>query len=49
VNLDFLYEVLSARGFSDKFIQMIRQITQNESAGVKVNEVEGGFFLTGKG
>jgi hypothetical protein len=49
VNLDFLYEVLSARGFSVKFIQMIRQITQNGSVGVKVNEVEGEFFLTGKG
>jgi hypothetical protein len=49
VNLDFLYEVLSARGFSTKFIGMIRQITQNGSIGVKVNEVEGEFFLTGKG
>jgi hypothetical protein len=49
VNLDFLYEVLSARGFSAKFIGMIRQITQNGSVGVKVNEVEGEFFLTGKG
>jgi hypothetical protein len=49
VNLDFLYEVLSFRGFSDKFIHMIRQITQKGSVGVKVNEVEGEFFLTGKG
>jgi hypothetical protein len=49
VNLDFLYEVLSARGFSDKFIQMIRQFTQNGSVGVRVNVVEGEFFLTGKG
>jgi hypothetical protein len=49
VNLDFLYEVLSARGFSTKFISMIRQITQNGSVGVKVNDVEGEFFLTGKG
>jgi hypothetical protein len=29
------------RGFSDKFIHMIKQITQNGSVGVKVNEVEG--------
>jgi hypothetical protein len=41
--------VLSARGFSDKFIRMIKQVTQNGSVGVKVNEVEGDFFLTGKG
>jgi hypothetical protein len=27
VNLDFLYEVLGLRGFSDKFINMIKQIT----------------------
>jgi hypothetical protein len=28
VNLDFLYEVLGARGFSAKFIQMVKQVTQ---------------------
>jgi hypothetical protein len=28
---------------------MIKQITQNGSVGVKVNEVEGEFFLKGKG
>jgi hypothetical protein len=44
VNLDFLYEILGARGFSVKFIQMIKQITQNVSVGVMVNEVEDDFF-----
>jgi hypothetical protein len=28
---------------------MIKQITQNGSVGVKVNDVEGDFFLVGKG
>jgi hypothetical protein len=49
VNLDFLYEVLGARGFSAKLIQMVKQVPQNGSVGVKVNKVEGDFFLTGKG
>jgi hypothetical protein len=44
VNLDFLYKILGARGFSVKFIQMIKQITQNGSVGVMVNEVEDDFF-----
>jgi hypothetical protein len=28
---------------------MIKQVTQGGSVGVKLNDVEGGFFLTGKG
>jgi hypothetical protein len=35
VNLDFLYEVLSLRGFSNKFIHMIKQLTQNGSVSDK--------------
>jgi hypothetical protein len=49
INLDFLYEVLQLRGFGEKIISMIKQITQGGSVGVKVNDVEGDFFLTGKG
>jgi hypothetical protein len=49
VNLDFLYEILACRGFGPKIIQMIKQVTQGGSVGVKLNDVEGGFFLTGKG
>jgi hypothetical protein len=49
VNLDFLYEILQLRGFGDKIISMIKKITQGGSVGVKVNVVEGDFFLIGKG
>jgi hypothetical protein len=49
VNLDFLYEILVCRGFGPKIIQMIKQVTQGGSVGVKLNDVEGDFFLTGKG
>jgi hypothetical protein len=49
VNLDFLYEILVGRGFGPKIIQMIKQVTQGGSVGVKLNDVEGDFFLTGKG
>jgi hypothetical protein len=48
VNLEFLYEVL-LRGFNPIFIRFIKQITQGGSVGVKVNDIEGNFFLTGKG
>jgi hypothetical protein len=48
VNLDFLYEILVCRGFGPKIIQMIKQVTQGGSVGVKLNDVEGDFFLTGK-
>jgi hypothetical protein len=49
VNPDFIFEVLQLRGFSPVFIRMIKQITLGGSVGVKVNDVESDFFLTGKG
>jgi hypothetical protein len=49
VNLDFLYEIMQLRGFGDKIISMIKKITEGGSVGVKVNDVEGDFFPTGKG
>jgi hypothetical protein len=49
VNLDFLYEILANRGFGPKIIQMIKQVTQGGSVGVRLNDVEGDFFMTGKG
>jgi hypothetical protein len=49
VNLDFLFEILELRGFSPMFIRMIKQVTQGGSVGVKVNDEESNFFLTGKG
>jgi mannosylglycoprotein endo-beta-mannosidase len=49
VNLDFLFEVLQLRGFSPVFIRMIKQVTLGGSVGVKVNDEESDFVLTGKG
>jgi hypothetical protein len=49
INLEFLYEMLDLRGFNPIFIRFIKQITQWGSIGVKVNDVEGDFFLAGKG
>jgi hypothetical protein len=49
VNLDFLYKILQLRGFSPFWIRLIKQFTTGGSVGVKINEVESDFFLTGKG
>ena len=49
VNLEFLYELLEKQGFGPKIITLIKQMTQGGSVGVKVNDIEGDFFLTGKG
>jgi hypothetical protein len=49
VNQELLYEVLDLRGFNHIFIRLIKQITHGGSVGVKVNDIEGDFFLTGKG
>lgn len=49
LNLDFLFEVLEIRGFCPTFIRFIKQISLGGSIGVKVNDFESDFFLTGKG
>jgi hypothetical protein len=49
VNLDFLYEIRQLRGFSPFWIRLIKQLSTCGSVGVKINEVESDFFLTGKG
>ena len=49
VNLDFLFELLEKRGFGKNFILLIKSITTGGSVGVKLNNSESDFFLTGKG
>jgi hypothetical protein len=49
VKLDFLFKVLQLRGFSPIFIRMIKHVTLGGSVGVKVNDEESDFFLTGEG
>ena len=49
VDLDFLEELLKIRGFSPMWIRLIMSIVRNGSVGVKINQVEGPFFRTGKG
>jgi hypothetical protein len=49
VRLDFLMDLLRKRGFGPKYLAWIRAVTHGGSAGVKINNVIGNFFLTGKG
>lgn len=49
MNLDFLFEILKLRGFGPKIISLIQSVKQGGSLGVRVNDIEGDFFLTGKG
>lgn len=48
VNLDFLVELLTLRGFGPQIISWIKQFILGGSVGVKVNGVEGPYFKTGK-
>lgn len=48
VNLDFLLELLSLRGFGE-WISWIHAVTRGGSVGVKVNGCESDFFITSKG
>ena len=49
INLDFLAELLEARGFGSRWSSWMHNITHGGSAGVKINNTESGFFTTGKG
>lgn len=48
VYLDFLEEFLDKRGFGSKWIWWIHIITHGGFVGVKLNNYESNFFLTGK-
>lgn len=49
INRDFIFEVLSSRGFSPKWIGRIKSLIVNGSVGVRVNDTNSDFFITGKG
>ena len=49
VDLDFLAELLQARGFGTKWISWIHSITHGGSVGVKLNNTESSYFTTDKG
>jgi hypothetical protein len=44
-----LLEILEKRNFGPVWISWIKQITHMGSVGVKINGIEGDFFITGKG
>lgn len=49
VCLDFLYEILSLRGFIDKWIGWIRKLTQGGYVGIKILGEESGYLPLVKG
>ena len=49
VNLDFLFEVLRTRNFSQTWINWIEQLVKGGSVGVNLNGEERKFFKLGKG
>jgi hypothetical protein len=49
VNIDFLFEILSTRGFSKRWISWIEHIVKGGPVGVTLNGHDGSFFKTGKG
>jgi hypothetical protein len=48
-SLDFLLDLLKKRGFGPKYLAWFKAVTHGGSVGVKLNNVIGNFFLTGKG
>ena len=49
VNWDFLVEVLTSRGFSKTWINWIINLTRGGSICVRLNDVNGPYFIVGKG
>jgi hypothetical protein len=49
VDLSFLEEMLRQRGFSQKWIDKIHMLTCGGSVGIRINDQNSDFFLTGKG
>ena len=49
VNWDFLEEMLTSRGFGPKWISWIRSVVRDSSLCIRINDMDGSFFKTGKG
>lgn len=49
VNWDFLVEMLTSRGFGNKWIGWILSILQESSFCVRINDTNGPYFVWGKG
>lgn len=49
VNWDFLIEMLSSRGFGNKWISWVMSTIQNCSFCVRLNDHNGSLFVSGKG
>jgi hypothetical protein len=49
VNCDFLIKVLSARGFSEKWVSWVKCLVKGGSVGVCLNGEESAYFKPGKG
>jgi hypothetical protein len=49
VNLDFLFEILTTRGFCSRWIGWVESLIKGGSVGVILNGQESSFFKTGKG
>lgn len=49
VDFDFLFNLLKLRGFEDRWLNWIWEINHQGSVGVKLNNLESDFFITGNG
>jgi hypothetical protein len=49
VNREFLIKMMSNRGFSQRWISIIKTLLDNGSVGVRLNDENSEFFLTGRG
>jgi hypothetical protein len=49
VNREFLIKMMADRGFSQRWISIIKTLLDNGSVGVRLNDENSEFFLTGRG
>jgi hypothetical protein len=49
VNREFMFEMLESRGFSPRWLRILRSLLNKGYVGVRINDENSDFFLTGKG
>jgi hypothetical protein len=49
VNSEFMFKMLESRGFSPRWIRILKSLLDNGSVGVRTNDENSDFFFTGKG
>ena len=49
IDISFLIKVLESRGFSPRWVSLVKTLLDNGSVGVRINDTNSEYFIAGRG